>query len=264
MAKDKIDVSMILEGLGESILRRSWEDVKVNRLNASSHELARLDAIFEANMKDLSRFPNVSGTFGHPPASRVNAENYFERWANRYLNAELPSVHEGSRPKSPYDTMIYEIISFLESEEAADVDEIRRNHEMAMQSEIIVGELLEEYIDSVISPYGWIWCKGSCMQATDFYHPGDPELFLQVKNKFNTENSSSSKVRSGTDILKWNRLVNKRVPGSDAAKSNWEALWEIVFTKAGIEPANDVDLSEEGFKAFVEEACEKNPKLVIS
>lgn len=254
---------MILEGLKESILRRSWKDVKANRLKASPHELTRLDAIFEANMKDLSRFPNVSGTFGNPPASKVNAENYFEKWANRYLNAELPSMHEGSKSKSPYDTMIYEIISLLESPGATDVDEIRRNHEMAMQSENIVGELLEEYIDSVISPYGWIWCKGTSMQATDFYYPGDPELFLQVKNKFNTENSSSSKVRSGTDILKWNRLVNKRVPGSDAAVSNWDALREIVFNKAGIEPGDDVDLSEEGFKAFVEEACEKNPKLVI-
>ena len=264
MSKDKIDVSKILEGMKDSLLRHSWQEVKANRLQATPEELKQLDAIFNANMKDLTRFPNISGSFGHPPASRINAEAYFERWANRYLKAELPSKHEGSRPKSPYDTMIYEIISFIEARGNVGFDEIRKNHEMAMQSEILVGELLEEYIDSAISPYGWIWCKGSCMQATDFYYPGEPELFLQVKNKFNTENSSSNKVRSGTDILKWNRLVNKRVPGSDAAESNWDALYEIVFTAAGIKPKDDVDLSEKGFKNFVERACKNNPKLVIS
>lgn len=258
MAESKNTVLTILKGLQERILTECWEEVKMDLDNVPDE----LNDIFKANLEDLNGFPNIRGTFGHPPVPRENAKKYLEKWANRYLHAKRPSEHKGEKPKSPYDAVMYEIFSYFEAIGAPNIDEIRRNHEMAMQSEILVGQLLEEYIDSVISKYGWIWCKGDCMRATDFYYP-DKKMRLQIKNKYNSENSSSNKIRQGTGIKEWHRLTNQRIPGSDAAKSNWDELRKIVFEEAGITPNEGDDLSEDGFKSFVEKACQSNKNLVL-
>ncbi|MDU1821205.1 MAG: SinI family restriction endonuclease, partial [Staphylococcus epidermidis] len=59
-------------------------------------------------------------------------------------------------------------------------------------------------------------------------------VMLQVKNKYNTENSSSSAIRSGTTIIKWNRL--NRPDSVDLSKPipNWESLKELVLTHTKI------------------------------
>lgn len=144
-------------------------------------------------------------------------------------------------------------------------EQTRKAHEMAMQSENLIGELLEEFINKQILPYGWIWCKGAVMVATDFYYqkPNGDELFLQIKNKFNTENSSSSKVRTGTKIQKWNRLINKRVSGSNEAQSNWPALQEIVYSQANIIPKNKSELSETEFSKFLDFVLANNPSIIF-
>src|SRR6059058_3167229 len=64
------------------------------------------------------------------------------------------------------------------------------------------------------SPYsesyyaGWIWCSGTSVKAVDFIHYDEKNNewnLLQVKNRDNTENSSSSKIRDNTTIKKWFR-----------------------------------------------------------
>ena len=86
---------------------------------------------------------------------------------------------------------------------------------------------------------------------------------MQLKNKFNTENSSSSKVRTGTKIQKWNRLINKRVSGSNKAQSNWPALQEIVYFQAEIDPESKNELSEVEFGKFLDYVSKKNPSIIF-
>jgi hypothetical protein len=79
-----------------------------------------------------------------------------------------------------------------------------------MAAENVTGSLLEEYIATVMEPLGWIWCSGKMIKASDFIrfpakNTGKPHL-LQVKNRSNSENSSSSSIRKGTTIDKWYRL----------------------------------------------------------
>ena len=59
--------------------------------------------------------------------------------------------------------------------------------------------LLEEYISISVRPYSWIWCNGNVLRAIDFCS-SDGSILLQIKNKSNTENSSSSSIRTGTNI----------------------------------------------------------------
>lgn len=50
-----------------------------------------------------------------------------------------------------------------------------------------------------------------------------------LKNKYNTENSSSSAIRAGTEIKKWNRLKKPRVAtGLDIPIPNCRALTELI------------------------------------
>src|SRR6202453_1801536 len=69
------------------------------------------------------------------------------------------------------------------------------------------------------SPYsesyyaGWIWCSGTSVKAVDFIHYDEKNNewnLLQVKNRDNTENSSSSKIRDNTTIKKWFRTYSQR------------------------------------------------------
>jgi len=79
----------------------------------------------------------------------------------------------------------------------------------------------------------------------DFIHydnEKDEWGLLQVKNRDNTENSSSSKIRDNTPIKKWFRTFSQR----DA--TNWENFPDEVSSK---------DLNEDDFRAFVESYLRK-------
>jgi hypothetical protein len=90
---------------------------------------------------------------------------------------------------------------------------------------------------------GWIWCSGSLVKAVDFVRPpangrGDCYRLLQVKNRDNSENSSSAAIRDGTNIEKWFRTYSQR------PDTNWESF-----------PSLDgrSKLSEAGFREFAKE-----------
>ncbi len=109
-----------------------------------------------------------------------------------------------------------------------------------MGAENMVGDLLERYLASVLEPMDWIWCSGSIVKAVDFVRPpartGETWRLLQVKNRDNSENSSSSAIRIGTSIEKWHRTFSQKLG------SNWDN-----FPDASLRQK----LSEENFKTFV-------------
>lgn len=101
-----------------------------------------------------------------------------------------------------------------------------------------IGNILEYYLAKRLSQYGWIWCAGEVVKSTDFIKKSSDGKWrmLQVKNRENTENSSSSKVREGTNIEKWYRF------NSNTGKTRWDKF-----------PDDDVKnvLSENDFIKFV-------------
>jgi len=92
-----------------------------------------------------------------------------------------------------------------------EIDHLTEGHRRAMVAENIVGELLERYIAQELDD--WVWCPGEVVKHIDFIResrlPGVKWDSLQIKNRDNSENSSSSAIRDGTEIQKWYRTVSR-------------------------------------------------------
>lgn len=114
-------------------------------------------------------------------------------------------------------------------------------HREVMGAENILGALLECYIATLLTTKGWIRCD-AILQAVDFARPGPHPTFLQVKNRDNSENSSSSAIRKGTTIVKWHRISSK------TKKTHWEKLPE---NEKGV-------LTEQGFYKYIESRLSQN------
>lgn len=108
------------------------------------------------------------------------------------------------------------------------LDRIKIEHQQSMGAENCVGGLLERYIDSVASNHGWYWCCGDFVRGVDFIYfdrDEDEWIMLQVKNRDNSENSSSSAIRAGTRIRKWFRTFSKSTARSRSCNFvNWDNL----------------------------------------
>ena len=211
--------------------------------------------LFRIAMRDKSLFPNINIAQG------ATYENYIDRWVQSYLDADNnPARNRSATPKgSVNDPAIRAIVKMVTqvSDEEAMIQE--SHHNLFMSAENVQGALLEEYIDSVISgsDFNWIWCKGNTLQSVDFCTPDGVRL-LQIKNKFNSENSSSSRVRLGTKIEKWYRLGTRTVAGRRVPDYKWDDLNNIIESASGM----PCYLCEEDYVAYVEEVAINNPELI--
>lgn len=115
-------------------------------------------------------------------------------------------------------------------------------HLKAMAAENSIGILLERFIASVLEPHGWIWCSGNTVRAVDFIEP-ELGLLLQIKNRDNSENSSSSKIRQSSEISKWFRLYSRRL-----GAANWDCF-PLPYEQRHLLPY----LNEANFTYFVEQ-----------
>ncbi len=120
------------------------------------------------------------------------------------------------------------------------VDSLILHHKYGMAAEQVTGSLLEEYIASQIEPIGWIWCTGKLIKATDFIKfpksLSSRPVLLQIKNRSNSENSSSAAIRQGTDIIEWHRM------DAESGETNWEKFPNI---------STNISLTESDFHNFV-------------
>jgi len=167
----------------------------------------------------------------------VGSVAYYENLAARYVKARAPK--NPLPPSTVADDFVGLVLHHYFSVPAAELARIQETHALSMGAENLVGDLLERYIASVLEPLGWIWCAGSTMRAVDFIKPPangqDRWLLLQVKNRDNSENSSSSAIRIGTEIQHWHRSFAHK------QGSNWAAFPD--------DKARAL-LSEAGFRAF--------------
>lgn len=153
------------------------------------------------------RFPNLQAE---------DSKTYAGKWAARFVAGydKRCLASAGAKPRTVSEPLLSVFVAQLlevnpdlaGQDRPGVVEEIHILHQYAMAIENITGKLLEEYIDSVASSHGWYYCWGESLRAVDFFKPGDNPKLLQVKNRNNSENSSSSDIRSGTPILKWHRM----------------------------------------------------------
>jgi hypothetical protein len=188
--------------------------------------------------KFVTEFPEIGRNFRGRAAVSKGTEEYIRRLAHLYANGRNPTVPRP--PETVPDEMVSIILNEYFDVDSEKLDEVKRDHSLSMGAENMVGDLLERYIASVLEPHGWVWCAGSAVKAVDFIKAPSLEgakwQLLQVKNRDNSENSSSSAIRDGTDIGKWFRCFSTK------PKTNWDNF-----------PDKDmrIYLSEANFRSFV-------------
>lgn len=235
-------------------LAKSASDDQIREHFHSRKTPGNLEQIFAVALSNRSLFPDMNLVDGS------TYRNYIDKWIEKYLSAEKSSTqNRHAKPKgSCSDPAVKAIVKIATgvSEEEATLQE--SHHNLFMSAENVQGALLEEYIDSVISKHGWIWCKGNVLRAVDFCLPHPEVRLLQVKNKSNSENSASSAIRSGTSIEKWHRLGTKTEGGRKVPVYRWDDLNKIIESTSG-QPCR---LSEQKYVQYIEEVAEQNPKLI--
>lgn len=156
-----------------------------------------------------------------------------------------------NEPNTVPDPMVFYILHHHYSVKYSKKKEVEKLHQWAMAAEDIVGKLLEQYIDSevVVSKSGWVRCYGDTVKGTDFLKKTDNDVtLLQVKNRDNSENSSSSDIRrslknsEGVEIKKWFRTFSK------TGDTNWAEFPDETLKNT---------LTEKKFQAFVNEWAKK-------
>ena len=245
------------EAISDTVLSNYYNHAKHSYTISSWTEL---DYIFQVALNNRDRFPGINVT------GQQNPESYIDRWVKGYVDARNnpPSLRIANPKSACTDPAIRVIVKATQglSDEAAMMGET--NHNLFMSAENIQGNLLEEYIALKARPYGFLWCDGNVLRAVDLCNT-DGTLLLQIKNKSNTENSSSSNIREGTSIEKWFRLGTRTCGGVKIPDYKWSVLNTLIndHRTLGLElpPCN---MNEEDYEAFLTEKAILNHRLITN
>jgi len=204
--------------------------------------ISKLDPSLSRKFIGIMRFLESNREFA-TPSGRKNlvlfpSEAYIARKAQQFVKGRT-AKHPGI-PQTSHDLIVDEILQHYFDVPQADLKRAEELHRMSMAAENIIGELLERYLATVMEPEGYIWCSGTLVRAVDFIkEPADAHAswtLLQIKNRQNSENSSSASVRKGTTINKWFRTFSMK------NRTNWEQFPDRSIREK---------VSEAGFRQFV-------------
>lgn len=206
------------------------------------------EELLSVNELESSGFELVYNVWKRNEKPSLDEESEFcSKFIKGYRNR--PSVRKSNPTKTvPDRTIDYVLQGRIKNITDKMLDDIRFAHKISMGAENIIGSILEEYIHESLRQFGWSVCWGSCFKAVDLCSEnGD---LIQIKNKSNTENSSSNKIRSGTEIKKWYRM------NANNGKYCWDELLNL--TKCP-----ESQLSEERFEGFTRFLISKNPAALF-
>lgn len=148
---------------------------------------------------------------GLSPALKANTpEMLAKAWLKKYGDSYENRISRRilRTPSTVADPIVSIIINArLIGLTAEHLEQIKYAHRLSMSAENIQGLLLEEFLAEQLADYGWYCCWGESIRHVDFCN-ADGSL-LQIKNRSNSENSSSSRVRINQPIEKWHRVDAK-------------------------------------------------------
>ena len=205
---------------------------RLSYLEVSDREIPNLEAV----LTYLNQYPDQL-VWRKKIKPKLDSINGLVEVGSKYIESLRKEIIP-SKPKTVPDKMVSVIMESFYGYPEEGLENIKRAHQDSMAAENIVGELLEAYIRTMGEPLGWVHCTGSVIKAIDFLKKDkDGWILLQVKNRDNSENSSSSAIRSGTSIKKWFRTF------SSTGETNWPKFPDPLLAKR---------LSEPKFAQFVE------------
>lgn len=258
----KFSISLLTtEEMSDEKLTQLYETAKKEHKDFPYEDL---DIIFKVAKANRHFFPsiNIAGTDNKP-------EVYMVRWVGAYRNGiqNIPSERKALPRSTCSDPIISTIVKVAKGLKEEEIKAAEINHILFMSAENVQGGLLEEYIASQVKAYGWLWCAGQVLRAIDFCN-SDGSLCLQIKNKYNSENSSSSSIREGTPIQKWYRLDKEDQDGKIYPKYMWAKLNDIINTHktkntdAAGKELPKCCMSEEAYVQFVKQAISRNNDII--
>ena len=158
----------------------------------------------------LSDNPDMASSSRNKRFNAIGSDEYIQWQAEQFNKSRDPKRPEP--PQTIPDEMVSLILNRYFELPEQNLKQAKEWHRLSMEAENIIGDVLERYIASVLEKEGWAWCSGSLVKAVDFiYRDNDGKWVpLQVKNRDNSENSSSKSVRNGTKIQKWYRSFSKK------------------------------------------------------
>ena len=179
---------------------------------------------------------------------------YIAQWIKKYIDDRSnPAVKKPLKNYGQKDQALVNRIAAT-NKDSNTLSNYLVGHFLYMSAENMNGSILEEYLATVLEPRGWYWCAGTTLRAIDFCYFNENEkdskvTLLQVKNKYNTENSSSSAIRDGTEIKKWYRLKQPRkASGAYTPLPNWATLINLIEADADLAS----ELTEEKYLSYIE------------
>jgi hypothetical protein len=183
-----------------------------------------------------------------PTLKSSTPETLAQAWLKRYNDSYKNRISRriSQLPRTVADPIVSTIINArLTGLTTEHLEQIKYAHRLSMSAENIQGLLLEEFLAEQLADYGWYCCWGEGVRHVDFCNV-DGSL-LQIKDRSNSENSSSSRVRINQRIEKWYRV--------DARTGFYR--WFYFNEKYGTDR-----FSEENFVAFVQQVLLNNPQAL--
>lgn len=228
---------------------KAYFDSKVTAVSNNADLIAIFDVASKS--KNFFLFPRINGDGDY--------KAYIDKWISMYVAAkQRSSLTQQAKPKSAVsDPSIMKIVKTARGLTDAQTADMQLAHNLFMSAENVQGYLLEEYIASVVTAHGFLYSAGNLLRSVDFCSK-DGTVLLQIKNKSNTENSSSSDIRKGTNIEKWYRLGTKIKAGVKIPDYKWDKLNEMVSAYSGKSSL----LSEDGYTTFIWNIVSKNQTII--
>ncbi|MFS8925292.1 SinI family restriction endonuclease [Synechococcus sp. B60.1] len=208
-----------------------------NALSQENHQILEAHrTILRACYSNPELCPTIKGE---------KEEEVVRRWIKRYDNGYKNRISKriSRPPKTTSDPIISDIIGArMPGLTEEHLEQIKYAHRLSMSAENILGLLLEEFLAEQLAEYGWHCCWGATLLHVDFCNV-DGRL-LQVKNRSNSENSSSSKLRNKKNIKIWYRI------DAESGSYKWDDFNSEYKTDR---------FSEENFVKFVRQVLTSNP-----
>lgn len=170
------------------------------------------------------------------------------KWNTKYEKGfnNRPSKKTSVKSSTIPDRAVKYIYGLLDGADDKLQSKAENHYTTFMKIENLIGSLIEEYLSIKLKPHKWYCAWGESIRSVDFFSiDGD---LLQVKTSDNSENSSSSRVREGTNIKKWFRRFSRK-----DNIYNWNQLELITGVK---------DLNEDDFRNFSTKIIKENPHIL--
>lgn len=195
--------------------------------------------------------PGLAPDMNKKRKKKLSEDECVRAWVKKFSDGyeNRISQHSSKPPATKADTAVTHIIKKVTNCKEEDANKIIFAHRLGMSAENILGLLLEEFLFKKLSKAGWVMAWGSTISHVDFCNANAD--VLQIKNRDNSENSSSKTVRDGEVIFLWVRGNSK------TGETNWAQLKTLLQL-----PQTVTGLNEKNFEKYIEKILGDNPRIL--